>query len=144
MSIKWDDKYKLHISGVDDQHKRLFQLLAESEKLYSNNKGNLINNIPEIKKALLEVEQYTITHFIMEERAMEDTGYPDFESHKAQHLQFIATTQEFLLKLNSDEIMNDEIKLDDFLLRLLTFLSHWITNHIQIKDMEIKPFVKGL
>ena len=29
MSIQWEDKYSLHISGVDDQHKRIFFLLEQ-------------------------------------------------------------------------------------------------------------------
>lgn len=41
MSIQWEDKYSLHISGVDDQHKRIFFLLDQCEKLFSENKDKL-------------------------------------------------------------------------------------------------------
>lgn len=56
MSIQWEDKFSLHISGVDDQHKRIFFLLEQSERLLIENKDNLFAHIEKIKGTLLELE----------------------------------------------------------------------------------------
>ena len=144
MSINWSQKYLLNISGVDDQHKRLFYLLDQNEELYAKEKGNLINCIPQISSTLFELEQYTITHFLMEERAMADSLYPDLENHKRLHLKFTKDIQDFIKRINEDKSLKEESSLDKFVHKLLKFLRNWISHHIQIKDAEIKPYIKGL
>ena len=144
MSIQWEDKFSLHISGVDDQHKRIFFLLEQSERLFIENKDNLFAHIEKIKGTLLELEQYSITHFLMEERAMEDSSYPNFESHKNLHIKFTNEIQEFINNLKKEETLKDEKRLNAFLEKMIHFITSWIKNHIQVKDIEIKEYVKSL
>jgi hemerythrin len=144
MSINWSLKYLLNISGVDDQHKRLFYLLDQNEELYCKEKGNLINCIPQITSTLFELEQYAITHFLMEERAMADSHYPDLENHRRLHVKFTNDIQDFIRRINADKSLKEESSLDEFVHKLLKFLRNWIAHHIQIKDIEIKPYIKAL
>jgi hemerythrin len=144
MSVQWEAKYSLNISDIDSQHKRFFYLLDQTKCLYSENKGNLLAHVKQIKETILELEKYSITHFLMEERAMEDTHYPNFESHKAQHIKFTNEIENFITQLKNDEIIKDEIRLNDFLEKIIRFINSWFTNHIQMKDIELKPFVKSL
>jgi hemerythrin len=88
MILEWNDKYKTNIIEIDTQHQRLFILLANLVNLYSNNKGKLVPNVNAIKKSISELEQYALSHFLIEERIMEENDYPDLENHKAVHDKF--------------------------------------------------------
>jgi len=141
MSIEWKDSYKTNIIEVDTQHQRLFTLMEELDSLYHANKGSLIKNLSSIRKAVSELEQYTISHFLIEERIMEENNYPDLENHKLQHDKFTDKILEFKEKINN-HTENDEATLDENLDHILKFLGTWLTNHIMIKDMDYKPYIK--
>ncbi|WCL49313.1 bacteriohemerythrin [Leptospira sp. GIMC2001] len=142
MSVEWNEKYVTNITEIDTQHQRLFFLLGEVEKLYESNKGNLTKFIPQISKTILDLEHYTISHFLIEERVMEDSDYPDLENHKLLHDKFTTKIQDSKQELIELQKELDEEKLDEFLHKLIKFLGLWLTNHILIKDMDYKPFVK--
>lgn len=141
MSIEWKDSYKTNIIEVDTQHQRLFTLMKELDTLYHAHKGSLIKNLSSIHKAVSELEQYTISHFLIEERIMEENNYPDLENHKLQHDKFTDKILEFKEKINN-HTANDEATLEENLDHILKFLGTWLTNHIMIKDMDYKPYIK--
>ncbi|MCZ8237816.1 MAG: bacteriohemerythrin [Leptospiraceae bacterium] len=141
MSIEWNDKYKTNIIEVDTQHKRLFTLMKELETLYNSHKGSLVGNQNTIQKAISDLEQYTISHFLIEERIMEENNYPDLENHKLQHDKFTDKIHEFKEILNVKNNLQ-ESDIEENLDHILKFLGTWLTNHIMIKDMDYKPFIK--
>jgi len=141
MSIEWKDSYKTNIIEVDTQHQRLFTLMEELDSLYHAHKGSLIKNLSSIRKAVSELEQYTISHFLIEERIIEENNYRDLENHKLQHDKFTDKILEFKEKINN-HTENDEATLDENLDHILKFLGTWLTNHIMIKDMDYKPYIK--
>ena len=55
------------------------------------------------REALDELVDYTKTHFTYEEGLMEQNGYPDFDSHKAQHKQMIEKVGEVLAEYERDQ-----------------------------------------
>lgn len=80
----------------------------------------------------------------MEERAMEDSHYPDFESHRNLHIKFTNEIQDLINEMKKEEILKDEQRLNAFLEKMIQFISLWIKNHIQKKDIEIKEYVRSL
>ncbi|MCC5814711.1 MAG: hemerythrin family protein [Leptospira sp.] len=142
MSIEWNNKFETNISEIDTQHKRLFFLLGEVENLYNNNKGNLSQKSKEIKEAISALEQYTLSHFLIEERVMEDNDYPDLENHKELHNKFTDKIFQGKEQMMTSDFFSDEAKVDDFLQHLIKFLNTWLTNHIMVKDMDYKPYIR--
>lgn len=142
MSIEWNSKYETNISEIDTQHRKLFELLNNLETLYLKNKGKLTENTKEIKKAISDLEQYTLSHFLIEERIMEDNDYPNLEDHKIQHNKFTEKINDLKNKLFHDGILEDESKLDSFLEDLVKYLKLWVSNHITIQDMDYKPYIR--
>ena len=142
MSVEWNDKYKTNITEVDTQHKRLFTLMQELETLHNNHKGSLVKNLPAVVHAVSELEQYTISHFLIEERIMEDNNYPDLENHKLLHDKFTDKIHEFKDFIKLKENLENESKLEENLEHILKYLGTWLTNNIMIKDMDYKPFIK--
>jgi hemerythrin len=144
MILEWNDKYKTNIIEIDTQHQRLFTLLANLVNLYKNNKGKLVPNINSVKKSIGELEQYALSHFLIEERIMEENDYPDLENHRVFHDKFTDKILEIKKLFQDEYVINDESKLDELITTILTFLESWLINHIMVQDMDYKPFIKHM
>ncbi len=77
------DKTLIIVEKIDDQHERLLMiintLINESEE----------KNEKEAEKAIRHFWGYVLDHFGMEEKYMIKYKYPDYDSHKEEHLQFL-------------------------------------------------------
>ena len=65
--IKWNDKYSVNISLIDEQHKKLFELINKAnivEKFSNNSKG--------IMGILDQMTEYALKHFETEEHYMKE------------------------------------------------------------------------
>ncbi len=74
--IKWDDAYSLGIKNIDDQHKKLFDIVDKIFSLQESKdvKGN-------IRTILHELFEYIKVHFKDEEEFMKSINYPDLAYH---------------------------------------------------------------
>lgn len=142
MAAEWSEKLQTNIAEIDTQHKRLFFLLGEFENLYNQNKGNLVSKTKEVKESISALEQYTLSHFLIEERVMEDNDFPDLENHIILHNKFSEKITEVKKEMVNGDLLTNEEKLDSYLQHLIKFLNTWLTNHIMVKDMEYKPYIR--
>lgn len=142
MAVEWSDKFKTNITEIDTQHKRLFFLVGELEALYTDNKGQLTSKTKEIKSSISALEQYTLSHFLIEERVMEDNDYPDLEKHKLIHNKFTDKILQVKAEMMAGDLLSNESKLDDYIHGILKFLGTWLTHHIMVEDMDYKPYIR--
>jgi hemerythrin len=142
MLANWDSKYETKISEIDSQHKQLFHLINNIEDVYENHKAHLSLQTKVLLDAVSALEDYTLSHFLIEERVMEHNQYPDLEAHIAQHNQFTDKILELKNRLGDTNLLSDDKGLEIFLKDLVEFLRSWLTNHILVKDMDYKPFIK--
>jgi hemerythrin len=75
---------------------------------------------------------YTREHFSREEAFMFKHQYTDLATHKMEH--------NFLRK-KLLEIDNIDLTSHDTVVRLVSFLSDWISEHIIISDMKFKKYL---
>ncbi len=125
--IVWTDEFSVGIKEIDEQHKKLVDLintLIEADDL------SVTSDI--IAETLSELTQYVSYHFTTEERYMKEIDYPDFENHKQEHIKFKKQTVNFLLETME---MKDEVPLE-----ILSFLKDWLVHHILETDMKYKPY----
>lgn len=94
--ISWGEHYSVGHSGIDAQHKRIFDL---GFSVYENwrDGGDIDLLHPKVEKltGLLR------THFIYEESLLDETGYEDLNEHAAEHqsmLKEIEVMQETVKK----------------------------------------------
>lgn len=125
---EWSDKLSVDIELIDDQHKRLIDLINETSKLILNNDTLKVKNILE------ELLQWTETHFSEEEEMFTGSGYPDVDKHKGEHKYFVDKIKE----LEKDHAKNDP----SVSLNILQFLKNWFFYHIEIVDITYAPYVK--
>ncbi len=142
MVTQWDSKYETNISEIDSQHKKLFRLINNIEIVYDENKEHLSGKSKILLDAVSELEDYTLSHFLIEERVMELNQYPELEAHKKQHDKFTDKILELKNRLTSGSLLSNDAALDQFFGDLLNFLRAWLTNHILKEDMDYKPFIK--
>lgn len=121
--MKWDNSFMIHVPEVDQQHKRLLELVNQlhaAMKLRKDDKelGDILNGLSE----------YTATHFSYEEKIMQQAGYRDLSSHQELHKGLIVQLSEFKAKFESGDAMIS--------MELMDFLKDWLTNHIKGTDKQ--------
>lgn len=119
--INWADSLSVKISSVDDQHKKLFDLINSFYEGISQG-----SNKETMLKLIMGLKSYTVTHFTHEERLLRQAGYPDFDNHKRQHEDFIKKVNEFQEKYTSGKLILS--------LEVTGFIKTWITEHIMKTD----------
>lgn len=83
MAIQWTEELATGVPIIDDQHKELFKRINDLLEACSRGRGK-----EEIARVMQFLEDYVITHFSEEEQRMQQSKYPGFVSHKAQHEEF--------------------------------------------------------
>ncbi len=121
--IKWDDKYSVGISMIDEEHKKFIGIL--NKVIYAKGHNG---NPEEIKEVLGEMDEYSHKHFSIEEACMIKFNFPEYQSHRNEHLDFTSKTIASYNKL----VMGDY----QFANELIEYLKHWLVNHIQVTDKK--------
>jgi len=124
--ITWKDEYSIGHEEIDDQHKKIVELINELDE----------SDSPEITTSIIsKVNGYVRHHLDYEEQLLQSLGYPEFEQHKELHIHY------------SKEISNLTVQatfLDNFApAELLEFLKQWWDNHILIEDRKYKAFIQS-
>lgn len=128
--ITWKDQYSVGIESIDQQHKKLINLINMLQTTVDYSTGEAYE-----REALDEVVDYTKTHFAYEEGLMSKYGYPDLEPHKAKHREMIKQVEETLAEYeqNPDHAMQHS----------LNFLKQWLIRHINGTDKEYSEFLRS-
>ena len=128
VTIAWDDRYRIGLPIIDNQHKYLLQLINQ---LYDDiTSGAPATSLEEVFNNL---DDYAVYHFTIEERWMQGQLYPELASHQQEHATF---------KEHVDELRRLHLRRDSYAsLKTLTFLYHWLTSHIQGSDFQFGQFI---
>jgi len=131
--LRWDDSYSVGIAVLDEDHKRLLNLINQLQTAAHYHTSDEYEQ--EAFDALID---YTKTHFRREEELMAQYGYPQLEAHKHQHQEMIAEVSRMLLAYqeNRDATIEGTIR----------YLQTWLLNHIKGTDKEYSAFLhdKGM
>lgn len=128
--IEFTEDLRLDITVVDDQHRKLVDLINGLIDLEADEAGS-----EAIPRALDELADYIEIHFQTEEEMMKAVDYPAFAEHRQQHAKFVKKTLQF----NRDYRNREETLGVD----MLIFLSTWLIEHIKGEDPKFVPFFKA-
>ena len=129
------DKYMTGIEMVDDEHRRLFEIIAETKDVIDSE--FLADKYDHIMNLLNQLREYTEFHFKDEEVLMEKIGYPRLEVQKRAHAAFV----ERLVEIDFKDLDNMDDNQQEYLLELIQFLVSWLSNHILGEDKKIGDFI---
>lgn len=128
--MSWNTNLNTNIKIIDEQHRKLMNLINELHRAMALKKNNTVFN--EILESMIS---YTKTHFNDEENLLNKHGYPDELAHKEIHRALVSKVLTLQDKLKSGEVM---VSID-----LMTFLKSWLVNHIMKEDKRYVPFLEG-
>ncbi len=121
--IKWNDKYSVGISVIDDEHKKFIDIINKAIITKEHN-----DNPEELKEVLYRVTMYAIKHFATEENYMIEFNYPEYQHHKEEHDDFAIKAITYSKRVaDGDSHFTNEV---------LEYLKQWLVNHIQITDRQ--------
>jgi hemerythrin-like metal-binding protein len=126
----WNETYQTKIPTIDQQHKKLIDLINELNEAMRVGKGKEVTD-----KILKELTEYTVYHFGFEEKAFEKYDYLKKEEHKKEHQDLIKQLNDII-----DKYKRNEIGIN---ITVLDFLSNWIKVHIVKEDMLYVPYLTG-
>ncbi|MBN1781077.1 hemerythrin family protein [bacterium] len=120
--IQWNKSYSVNIKEIDDQHQALFVMV----NTFHENLKHADLSAP--KKLLIELMEYTLTHFRTEEKYFKQFHYPDEKAHIREHQAFEQKIHEFRVNYQSKKAFNSTT--------VMNFIKDWIVQHILITDKK--------
>ena len=130
MAVKWDDSWNTGISVVDQQHRKLVNLVNDLSDAMRVGKSKDV-----LEDVLIVLVNYTKTHFSSEERLMTQVNYDDLPAHKKKHEEFVSKIDAVAAKVKAG---SSAVSIE-----LLTYLSSWIVDHIKGVDVKYVPAMKN-
>ncbi len=121
--ITWDSSLSVNVEEVDRQHKKLVDLINELHDAMRVGKAKEV-----MGKVIKELVDYTVQHFSLEEKKMQEFQYENYPSHKIEHDQFVAKAAGLQKDFAAGKVT---ITLDT-----MTFLKDWLTKHIMGTDKK--------
>ncbi len=121
--IKWDNKYSVNVSMIDEEHKKLIDIINKATYV-----KKYVDSPRAISEMLVEITADELEHFKTEETYMKNYKYYDYKSHKDEHNNFFNITSKYIKKLMGGEIKSMDEILED--------LMQWLFNHIQVTDKK--------
>ncbi len=128
--VEWTPDLDTGIPLIDSQHKLLCMYInVLYRSMRRDREGAMLREI------VTALKNYTANHFSTEEQYFSHTPYPETETHKTIHRNFVAKIADVETRLQSGQttVSNE----------LLEFLRDWLLNHIRVTDHHYVPFVKG-
>jgi hemerythrin-like metal-binding protein len=136
--IIWDDEFALGISEIDEQHKKILEIINRLYDLFENHKQG---NQTEIDHIIRELADYANYHFQTEEKYFQLFNYEKAAEHIAIHNQYRAKTEEWRKRYEDDKDKPEQSKALFF--EVSNFLQDWWTWHIKNTDRAYLPFLKA-
>lgn len=127
--IEWKDEYDLEIAEIDDQHRHLCNLINILIHAQNLNKGNDV-----LKDTIVELVNYTQTHFKDEEAHMLRNSYPNYKKHQKMHQMMIDQIIAFLQSYKAGKTLTPD--------QILDFMLNWFLKHVTRQDKEYGQFLK--
>lgn len=128
MLIEWNSSFSVGHPQIDNDHKKLIALLNTLCEEMNKQRGR-----DAVRTVLLELVDYTRTHFAREESYMQATKYPAYEDHHAKHVALIEQAADLMRReANNESVVT---------IATLNFLRQWLTDHIQGDDRALGAYL---
>jgi hemerythrin len=126
--VLWDEEYSIGVKTIDNQHKKLFDLV---NALYDLEDGDDVKE--KLRKILYDFSDYIKTHFQNEEHYMLSIDFPYLEQHQQIHNDIIKSLS---------EIIHTPAKLNIIKSKMRIVAKRYLIDHIQQEDIKIKHFIE--
>lgn len=125
--ITWDDSLSVQVTEIDNQHKKLIDIINNLSDAMRERKGNEV-----MTKILSDLASYTQTHFKWEERHFQKFNYKDTPAHLKEHEKFVDQIKKYKADFESGKLAMS--------IEVMNFLSDWLRGHIKGTDQKYTSF----
>jgi hemerythrin len=129
----WDDRFVVNVAEIDQQHRRHAAIERTNELATLE---AVLAEIETVTTVIDELAKYASYHFDTEEQHMRANAYPEYESHLAEHQQFINKVKTFK---SSFEKAKTRLSTE-----IVEFLKTWWQKHILAADKRCGAFLNTL
>ncbi|MCQ2559557.1 MAG: hemerythrin family protein [Clostridia bacterium] len=130
MSYSWDQAWNTGHELVDAEHQALVVIINDLSEICNNNP-----NQETISAKLNELAEHTVTHFGDEEKIMLEYSYPQYEVHKKQHDNFVATALQIISEYQTNHSIPDLLQAVD------QTIVTWLVKHMKGSDKHFTGYV---
>ncbi|MDR3425559.1 MAG: bacteriohemerythrin [Alphaproteobacteria bacterium] len=121
--MTWKDDMSVGISSIDEQHKKLVNMINELSDGMKIGKGREV-----LGTILDELIDYTAKHFKYEEELFDKTHYLDAFNHKKEHADLVKRVLDIQAKYKAGALTLS--------LEVMDFLKDWLVKHIMGSDKK--------
>lgn len=125
--LTWNDALAIGVKEIDDDHQRLLGIFDHFTQSVANNDSE-----SRVTETLSQLLNYTETHFLREEAAMAETGFPDLAQHRQEHDALRAHVYDLLAENGASR---------ETAARLAAFLGRWLLGHILDHDRRFGDYI---
>ncbi|MGA2889259.1 MAG: bacteriohemerythrin [Terracidiphilus sp.] len=129
--IAWTGKMSVGVAVLDDDHKKLIDLLNDLHNGITAGHGT-----ERLGRVLDGLVEYTGTHFAREEEFFAQTGYPATEEHVQEHRDLTRLVLNIQARYKKGHF-------DALSAEAMDFLKNWLQGHILGSDMNYKAHLNA-
>ncbi len=127
--LTWDESYSVGISVLDEDHKRLLNLINQLQTAAHYHTSDEYE-----QEAFDTLIDYTKNHFRREEELMEKHQFPGLQAHRLQHQEMIGEVDRLVSAYQKDR--------DATIEGAISYLQTWLLRHINGTDKEYSAFLR--
>jgi len=119
----WRELYSLDDSDIDHDHFKLFKIYNDLVGIINNNGSR-----KEFATVLIDMHDYSLSHFKREEHYMTKLAYPKIKQHKAYHRVYL-----YKVSIYNSELLSSNPPTKE---EVADFLKKWWIHHIAKNDLD--------
>ena len=128
--LQWNTSHAVFVTGIDDEHKEIFQAVGHVQEVLSRGCGLL-----EIQKATQRLTSSIVGHFAHEERLMNAARYGSLRWHKQAHNAARRRVGQFVIRIEQGDSAAG--------VELVDYLTSWLNDHTQVADRMMGAFLRN-
>jgi hemerythrin-like metal-binding protein len=130
----WTEDLSVGIKDFDDDHKRVVRIINELHGAIQDAAVTGKIERVAIELALHRLENYLQYHCAQEELLMGQTGYPELEEHKKEHLKLTVLIADMQERFHGSTDPKDAAE-------ITRFVFDWLIDHILVTDMKYSEYL---
>ncbi len=128
--LAWKDAYSVKIKEIDDQHKKLIDMINQLNDAMAQGKAKDV-----LGPILDKLVSYAASHFALEEGLMQKHGYEGYADHKDKHEKMTGKVLDLQRQYKSGQAA--------MTIEVMNFLKNWLDKHIVGTDMKYSAFLNS-
>ena len=122
--IEWNEQFSVGVVSVDHEHRELIELINGFQQKIEQD-----DSVDAKLEYLGETLAHISAHFALEEKLMRESGYDEYQPHKADHEVLLDQLRDIMDAVEEDVSVDNNV--------LSEVLEQWFSRHFQTHDARL-------